>query len=146
MYKVKTDQTRIPFSNLVVPQKEKGMEVQPDPESEDEDEILLEIKPSQRRPTKEPANIMITGGPVSKLLTPPVLRPTAFSTRFVTAPTASSSLRSTDSTPLPEGTEIPQESPTKGHGKRLAEGGKELTSSAVKGRAASGLLDLMKAR
>lgn len=146
MYKVKTDQTRVPFSSLVVPEKEKEVEVQPDPMSEDEDEILLEIKPSQRRITKAPANITITGGPVSKLLPPPVLLPTAFSTRFITATTVSSSPRSTASTPLPEGTETPQDSPTKGHGKRLTEGGNELTSSAVKGRAASGLLDLMKAR
>ncbi|KAE9987352.1 hypothetical protein EG328_003076 [Venturia inaequalis] len=145
MYKVKTDQTRIPFSNLVVPKKEKEVEIQPDPESEDEDEILLEIKPSQRRPTKAPANITITGGPVSKLLPPPVLLPTAFSTKFITAPIASSSPQSTASIPLPEGTETPQDSPTKGLRKGLAKGGKELTGGAVKGRAASEWLDLMKA-
>ncbi|TID24303.1 putative transporter [Venturia nashicola] len=146
MYKVKTDQTRIPFSNLVVPQKEKGMKVLPDPESEDEDEILLEIKPSQRRPAKAPANTTVTSGPVSKLLTPPVLRPTAFSTRFITAPTATSSPQSTSSMLLPEDAERPHDSPTKGHRKRLAEGGEELTSSAEKGRVASGLLDLMQAQ
>lgn len=139
MYKVKTDQTCVPFTRLVLPRKE----VQPDPSSDDEEDILLEIKPSQRRKTTAPENITVTGGPISKLLPPPVLLPTAFSSRFITAPIIPSSPASTS---LPTNTETPGASPAKAFEKRMADDGRELTSSIVKGRAASGLLDLMKAR
>ena len=149
MYKVKTDQACVPFSNLVVPQQKSD---QLENSSDDEDDILLEIKPSQRR-TQAPANIVVTGGPVSKLLPPPVLLPTAFSSRYITGPVGSSPPRPMVVTPLPprtvidlDGIETPEDSPQKGYEKRMAEDGRELTSSVVKGRAASGLLELMKAR
>jgi hypothetical protein len=149
MYKVKTDQAHVPFSNLVLPQTTTA---QPEPSSDDEDNIVLEIKPSQRT-AQAPVNITITSGPVSKLLPPPVLLPTAFSSRFIAAPVTSSPPRPMAVTPLPprtvidlDGIETPDDSPEKGYGRRMADDGRDVTSSVVKGRAASGLLELMKAR
>jgi hypothetical protein len=43
-------------------------------------------------------------------------------------------------------TETPDDSPEKGYEGRMADSERDLTSSVVKGRAASGLLELMKAR
>jgi hypothetical protein len=141
MYKVKTDQACVPFSNLVVPQKESA---RLDHSSDDEEDILLEVKPSQRR-TQAPANIVVKGGPVSKLLPTPLLLPSAFSSRFITTPVTSSPPPPRTVIDL-DGIETPEDSPRKGYEKRMAEDGRDLTSSVVKGRAASGLLELMKAR
>jgi hypothetical protein len=156
MYKVKTDQCHLPFSNLALPHIDT---VHLENSSDDEDDIILEVSHSQG-PKRAghlikaaPENITITGGPVSKLLPPPVLLPTAFSSRFITAPISSSPPRPISVTPLPprtafdlDGVETPESSPEKGHIKRMADNGRDLTSSVVKGRAASGLLELMKAR
>lgn len=141
MYKINTNQTLVPFSKLEAPP---AREVQILDGDDDHDEELPEDalsehaheQPHDSRAVHE--NIIITGGPIAKLLDGPVFAPTAFSARFVGGPDVSDS--------------PPRQSTEKGLGRQLtpaasptrpcARDEKDLTSSVVKGHAASGLLEL----
>jgi len=147
MYKIRTNQTQVPLDELqVVPRAAHSslstiLAVQP-PESHS-------ASPSQSQ-HREEAN-----GGVLKLLPAPILRPTAYSSRKIeyirSSPPASpenASENDTFATPIaarrvqqllnmPSMVVSPE--------KERVENREDLTSSVVKGRAASSLLELMRA-
>jgi hypothetical protein len=134
MYKINTNQTLLPFSKLEQPHKRET----PAQETEDHEEDAEELAPHERSHENaseheiRPANIVITGGPIAKLGNGPIFAPTAFSARFVgtTSSSPRNLMRSRQMTPMG--------SPTRPY----ARDERELTSSVVKGHAASGLLEL----
>lgn len=160
MYRINTNQTHVPLEELRGP---RGGRISLDEESEEEDEeelargLLVGTEASPQRPDLESPlrarapqhashNIVITKGPISKLTQGPALFPTAFSTRFIES-------QDEPASPLTSSSEFkarcsfaevmtPVASPRRLHG--LEE--KDLTSSVVKGHAASGLLELMHAK
>jgi hypothetical protein len=154
MYKINTNQTLTPFASLEPPHARIGETVEADLADNDED-VLAYVSPlhsSFPRPAVErdeaeeayeprpvPDNIIIKGGPVARLLQGPVLTPTAFSSRFVEGPAMPASpprltIEAQQMTPLA--------SPVRTYGRD----DRDLTSSVVKGHAASGLLELAHSR
>ncbi|KAF2422844.1 hypothetical protein EJ08DRAFT_737720 [Tothia fuscella] len=146
MYRVNTNQTTVPFPNLALPPPKKKHRpavpvFQRDPSTSPAREVAED---SPTRPTFHTQNItMSLGGPIGKLLPTPFLAPTAYSSRTIetgsvplSPPTRGSPGKEEFRTPMSRRIGDLMESPEKD----------SLTSSAVKGRAASGLLELMRAR
>jgi hypothetical protein len=153
MYKISTNQTFTPFAKLEPPHARMVDEVEADSE-EQEVEAVAAVSPGQsnythaalleqlRDANAAPENIIITGGPIAKLFEGPVLVPTTYSTRFIEAPEL---LMSPLRRPIETG--ISQQmtlavSPSRGS----SQDEPDLTSSVVKGHAASGLLELAHSR
>ena len=122
----------VPFSKLEIPHEREPLSNEEAGSKEEEDALPGEEKSAAS------GNIVITGGPIAKLLAGPMLAPTAFSARFVDGPGAYNSppRRMLDRQMTPAG------SPTR----RYAQDERDLTSSVVKGHAASGLLELANAK
>ena len=135
MYKINTNQTFIPFSKLEQPHARTTTELGAE---EDQEEEIHETAPSEREQEEEsgsqgrPANIVITGGPIAKLVDGPIFAPTAFSARFV----------GVSDSPPHHLAKRQQMTPVASPARPYARDERELTSSVVKGHAASGLLEL----
>lgn len=167
LYKVRTNQTYVPMSCLEIPEK-----YQRKPAEEDTAELESPAaSPEHERtaPTITVTEDVFTGkdtpGKAPKLLPAPVLNPTAYSSRFITEPVnlTSSPPRSAtvDSSSTPR-TRHPQEFVTPVASRQAATqlssppysedaarqrartDSDNLTSSGVKGRAADGLLKLLR--
>ncbi|KIW06402.1 uncharacterized protein PV09_02855 [Verruconis gallopava] len=156
MYKINTNQTFVPFSKLEPPHTRTPIEAAEETEDLEEDaEYASSVQTVRTRGESNSGsdgelqtakmtsdNIVITGGPVAKLLDGPVLVPTAFSTRFLVAsespasPTRRTIERSIDQ----------QRTPATSPSRKYVGEESELTSSVVKGHAASGLLELAQSR
>jgi len=164
MYKVNTNQTLVPFSNLRLPHQRRpyGPAV-PSFHETPTDHVsparVASLDASPQRPKKQIntgvqnviVDITVGGGPIGKLGTAPILLPTAYSSRPMGQPLPSSpppvaspvksSPRDSLRTPMASKRDIRlHDSPDK------EDVDKSLTSSVVKGRAASGLLELMRSR
>lgn len=164
MYKVRTDQTLLPFSDLKM-LSEFGMT---------EKSIRKDVSFKEPLPSPIRASLLNSlragqadggqGRPNSlELLPAPVLLPTAYSARFVSGPIASVPSSPPSGFTSPRKDSMQQEdritslpatrvsSPYKAHTTPMArrileeESEENLTSSVVKGRAANGLLELMRA-
>ena len=158
MYKINTNQTLVPFSNLQLP-NQRPIDAYSEPLDEQDEEILYQSSPERRTrldPVAQPAsphsdhaspdaprNIIITNGPLPKLLPGPVLLPTAYSTRFIEEQQVPASARKHP----PAGEfRTPATSPRKDDAVVDHDSERDLTSSVVKGHAANGLLELMHAK
>ncbi|OCL10242.1 hypothetical protein AOQ84DRAFT_353638 [Glonium stellatum] len=166
LYKVRTNQTNIPLSELALPAES------PEPElptlASTSRPPVPSITISSTSPAATRTAPTTTTTAVPKLLPAPILRPTAYSSRHITepylpsSPPASASPESTDTTPLAtpiaqtrpiEQLSSPPESEERGascaqqrrRGELLVDDDADLASSVVTGRAASGLLELMRA-
>ncbi|KAF2101370.1 hypothetical protein NA57DRAFT_53342 [Rhizodiscina lignyota] len=161
MYKVRTNQTDVPLSHLkVVDNKPSDPTGETIPPAEPNNSAALSVKPVSIPSAKrvEQSKSRSLG-----LLPAPILRPTAYSSRFINSrvaditsspPSGSASPRkdlSVREHSLPT-TRVSSPVKARAHvtpmASRVIEVGSEenLTSSVVKGRAASGLLELMRAR
>ncbi len=152
MYKISTNQTFTPFAELE-PLHARMVEVEVDAEEQDEEGVAaaspVQSDYAHAAPLKQlrdgnaaPENIIITGGPIAKLFEGPVLVPTAYSARFIEAPEPSiSPLRRPIETGISQ-----QMTPAVSPSRRSSEDDPDLTSSVVKGQAASGLLELAHSR
>ena len=148
MYKVKTDQTRVPLAQLSLPTANTAANHVGPPSVPLEDPQSQPIPPNAVTVTER--HTPLTFPPI------PVLRPTAYSTRFITeesylpssppvgAPPRLGSPIHVDrdlNTPIAARRGMASESASPI--KRVEGDEENLTSSVVKGRAASGLLELM---
>lgn len=127
MYKINTNQMFVPFASLALPNARcasvgvgEGEDLE---EEEVEEEYLSPVREMHTQKQAGSQNILITGGAIGRLLQGPTLLPTAYSSRF---------LEAGPYTPLPSPRELEEYA--------------EPTSSAVKGDAATGLLELMHAK
>jgi len=127
MYKINTNQTLIPFSQLEVPHAREAVTAE---DNEEQEEDLPTMSRQEKDSMQE--NIVITAGPIGKLGAGPVLAPTAFSARFIGGPNASES---------PQRQRLQHQMTPAGTPTRMRDE-RDLTSSVVKGHAASGLLEL----
>ncbi|KAF2092157.1 hypothetical protein K490DRAFT_61602 [Saccharata proteae CBS 121410] len=169
-FKVKTDQTSVPLSRLEIPDRyqrkcaSRSATTSPNsasasgPSQSAQNIPTIQISPS--KPSEERASSM------PKLLPAPILRPTAYSSRMINEPSLPSSppeSNGVDDEETPKGREefetptgnkheaaqlsSPPGSGERGRQNSLTESQGDsdaLTSSVVKGRAASGLLELMR--
>jgi hypothetical protein len=136
MYKINTNQTLVPFADLEVPHA-RTIEVEA-AEDDDEEELLEAHHADIHENCNAPANIVIKGGPVGKLLAAPMFAPTAFSSRFIEDPDVSNSPQRGFLGYATGRQFTPATNPTRLH----ARDEKDLTSSVVKTHAATGLLEL----
>lgn len=126
MYKLRTNQTHVPFAELQV-------------EEDAETEPTFKAPPSKFRLTSEPTE---SHGSAPRLLPAPTLRPTAYSNRVIydyPEPRSPPMAESSDRLPCGPTCSTPNST------RKTAPDEQELTSSIVKGRVAEGLLGLRNA-
>jgi hypothetical protein len=144
MYKVNTNQILIPFSKLSLPHNRDTSAISSKSSTPSSAPSSAPGSPTQPEAIQ---NIVFGTGPIGPLLPTPLLLPTSYSSRLITT------TKELPSSPPPVVSPTKSAgSPTKSAGmrtpmaqSRFASPEKEgdLTSSVVKGRAASGLLKLM---
>ena len=134
MYKVRTNQVDVPFSQLHVERR---------PRKPSTREAVEEAVAQLRKEAQEA--ILRHQAPVPKLLDGPVLLPTAYSSRMLYhghPPSSPPAFRSPERLPTGPNVSTPQRQLQK---MEYPPGSGELTSSGVKGRAAAHLLGLRNA-
>ena len=144
MYKVRTNQIDVPFTNLRVPQ------VPQTPKSHMA-QVVEDAVAQLRREAQEVNARQLSAVP--KLLPAPILRPTAYSSRMIydtNIPSSPPVSLSPEKLPTAADVSTPQREfgqygTPRGSVERLRRPEPELTSSAVKGRVAEGLLGLRNA-
>ena len=135
MYKVRTNQTDIPFSELQV---ENALPSKTPTQQAIEDAVAELRREAQEVAAREPRPA------VPKLLPAPVLRPTAYSSRFIYETNLPSSppMLSPDKLPTTRGAATPLRQVPRMANSPSSVQNLELTSSVIKGRVAEGLLGL----
>jgi hypothetical protein len=144
MYKVRTNQIDVPFTNLQVPQPPQT------PKSHTAQAVEAALAELRREAQEVNARQMSA---VPKLLSAPILRPTAYSSRMIydrNIPSSPPVSLSPEKLPTAAEVSTPQREfgqygTPLGSVDRLRRPEPELTSSAVKGRVAEGLLGLRNA-
>ncbi|KAF1816546.1 hypothetical protein P152DRAFT_127328 [Eremomyces bilateralis CBS 781.70] len=160
LYKVRTDQMNVPFHSLELSSGDTPMDTSNASESPPDKESLRQsptaspkhprntskspaLNPSPARSTSYPTT-NLPPAPIPKLLPAPVLIPTSYSSRHIYAPHYHANRTPASSPPraiLSPERSLPSMTPAKSPTKKLVDE-RELTSSVVKGRAATGLLEL----
>jgi hypothetical protein len=147
MYKINTNQILTPFSKLNLPH---DRDTETFPSTTPSPPSTPTSSPASPIESEEVQNIVFGTGPVGPLLPTPLLLPTSYSSRLITT------TKELPSSPPPVASPTKSAgSPAKSAGMRTPlaqsrfgspEKDGDLTSSVVKGRAASGLLKLMAGR